>query len=415
LSSATSTTIEGLTASSVTVDGAKPTHEVRKYAFIDALRGYAVLLVITCHTGGMFPNMPYPIKKLTNVGWHGVQLFFLISCVTLMMSWRSDQRKGIASAPAFWARRFFRIAPMYYLAGAFYFYFEPPDSGFSLKQLLASLTFVNAWHPTLIPTVPNSWMVVPGGWSIGVEFTFYMLFPLMVSLVKGARSGVAFFLLSFVFAGVANSFAYNFLVPQYGDTATSNFVYFWLPNQLPIFALGTLLFFAIDHYRDSSAPVASCLRRWPLLTVSLCVALFVAFAEMPDLFTAHFSVSPLQLFPFLLAASLIFMVCALTLALNPNTILVNRGICMLGEVSFSAYILHFFVLHWLSKHVPFIDVQRTDYPAIGTLALLWVMTLPCTFALSKITYELIERPMIKFGAKLIADLRAHRGLAKAKA
>jgi peptidoglycan/LPS O-acetylase OafA/YrhL len=34
------------------------------------------------------------------------------------------------------------------------------------------------------------------------------------------------------------------------------------------------------------------------------------------------------------------------------------------------------------------------------------MTLPCTFALSKLTYELIEKPMIKVGAKLIANARA---------
>lgn len=386
--------------------GAGPVHEVRKYAFIDALRGYAVLLVITCHTGGMFPNMPYPIKKLTNVGWHGVQLFFLISCVTLMMSWRSDQRKGMASPLAFWARRFFRIAPMYYLAGAFYFFAEPPNSGFDLKQLLASLTFINAWHPTLIPTVPDSWMVVPGGWSIGVEFTFYMLFPLMVALVRGFKSGLAFFILAVALACFANTFAYHALAPQYGDVPTSNFLYFWLPNQLPIFALGTLLFFAIDHYRKRPSPAVSLLSRWPAVTISLCLVLFVFMAEKPDLLDPRFSLSPLYLMPFLLAAALIFMVCSLTLALNSNTILVNRVICMLGEVSFSAYILHFFVLHWLSKNVPFIDVQRTDYPAIGTLALLWVMTLPCTFALSKLTYELIEKPMIKVGAKLIANARA---------
>src|ERR1700761_4987006 len=124
-----------------------PSHKTKKYPYIDALRGYAVLFVITCHTGGMFRNMPYPVKKLTNVGWHGVQLFFLISCVPLMMSWRSDERKGIASPQSFWARRFFRISPMYYLAALFYFFAEPPASGFDFGQMLASLVFVNAWHP----------------------------------------------------------------------------------------------------------------------------------------------------------------------------------------------------------------------------------------------------------------------------
>ena len=123
---------------------APPQHA--KYPFIDALRGYAVLMVITCHTGGMFPELPYPLKKLTNFGSHGVQLFFLMSCVTLMLSWLSDEAKGRAGVASFWTRRLFRIAPLYYLAGAFYFLIEPPASGFDLTQLLASLSFVNAWH-----------------------------------------------------------------------------------------------------------------------------------------------------------------------------------------------------------------------------------------------------------------------------
>src|ERR1700749_4071032 len=71
-------------------------HQTTKYGYIDALRGYAVLLVITAHAGGMFPLLPYPLKSLTNFGVHGVQLFFLMSCVTLMLSWRSDEAKGRA-------------------------------------------------------------------------------------------------------------------------------------------------------------------------------------------------------------------------------------------------------------------------------------------------------------------------------
>ena len=40
-----------------------PVHNTKKYAYVDAIRGYAVLLVITCHTGGMFAQLPYPLKN----------------------------------------------------------------------------------------------------------------------------------------------------------------------------------------------------------------------------------------------------------------------------------------------------------------------------------------------------------------
>ena len=69
----------------------------QKQGYIDAIRGWAILLVITCHTGGMFPELPYPIRKLTNFGWHGVQLFFLASAVTLCMSWHNTPEPGTAS------------------------------------------------------------------------------------------------------------------------------------------------------------------------------------------------------------------------------------------------------------------------------------------------------------------------------
>ena len=226
-----------------------PAHHTAKYAYIDALRGYAVLFVITCHTGGMFHGLPYPLKKLTNFGWHGVQLFFLMSCITLMMSWTSDKAKGIANAGDFMLRRFFRIAPMYYIAAVFYFLIERPDAGFDIKQALATIFFVNSWHPLLIPTVSDRWMVVPGGWSIGVEFTFYLLFPLIAAFVRSMRGALIFCAVALAFGTVANTTMTALLAPHYEETAVRNFIYFWFPNQMPVFALGTILYFIILKLR----------------------------------------------------------------------------------------------------------------------------------------------------------------------
>lgn len=375
-------------------------HTSQKYAFIDALRGYAVLLVITCHTGGMFAQLPFPLKKLTNFGWHGVQLFFLVSCVTLMMSWRSDERKGIASPLNFWIRRFFRIAPMYYLAAAFYFFAEPPDGGFDLGQLLASLGFVNAWHPVLMPTTPHAWSVVPGGWSIGVEFTFYFLFPAMVFYVRSMRAAGLFVLVALFFGCVANSAAEPGLLRAYGSTATENFLYFWFPNQLGVFALGTVLYFAIDRLRTGSGfPAAMFLSRWGVLVLVGCLVAIVAVINLP--LSARLSLTPPAFMPALYAASLIFMVFALVLALKPDIVAINRPICALGEVSFSAYILHFFVLRELGSLLPqIVDPHAEGWGAILRFGVLWLIAVPATFALSWFTFAFIEKPMIEVGRKM---------------
>src|SRR3978361_2265537 len=144
------------------------------------MRDYAILLVIICHTTYLFPELPYPVHRVAILGWHGVQLFFLASTVTLMMAWRYEKtRDGSVDVVAFFLRRFFRIAPAYYLASALYFFLDPPIGGYDPIQAAATYLFINAWHPTLMGVTPHAWSVVPGSWSIGVEFTFYAAFPVL--------------------------------------------------------------------------------------------------------------------------------------------------------------------------------------------------------------------------------------------
>ena len=92
-----------------------------KLPFIDALRGYAIVLVIASHAFPTLPELPWTMKRFTNLGFFGVQLFFVVSCVTLTRSWRQQQAlRGYPSLRDFMIRRLFRIAPAYYLAAALY-------------------------------------------------------------------------------------------------------------------------------------------------------------------------------------------------------------------------------------------------------------------------------------------------------
>ena len=392
-----------LTPSSLPATGNAPGHKVIKYPYIDALRGYAVLIVILSHTGGMFPELPYPIKKLTNMGWTGVQLFFLVSCVTLMMSWRSDEKKGIASPLRFWIRRYFRIAPMYYLAALFYLLVEPPIGGFDLRQFLATITFINAWHPVLLSTLDDGWRVVPGGWSISVEFSFYLLFPLIVTLVRTPRAGIIFSIISMAIGVAANDLTQGYFLRHYGEPATSTFLYFWLPNQLFVFALGTLLFFTIDALRSTGAP--AWVRWHPSLQICACVAVIVVLGEHPTMLPSYFSTEEP---PLIFYVSIILMFFSILLAANPHSVWVNKPIRALGTVSFSAYIFHFFVVHQLAA-LPIFDARhQVGVTAIVVCILLFVVTVPITFGISWITYKFIEEPMIELGSRLASSLASRR-------
>lgn len=375
-------------------------HRKAKLGFIDALRGYAVLLVITSHAGMSVTELPYPIRKLTNFGWYGVQLFFLMSCVTLLLSWRSDEAKGTANLRFFWIRRLLRIAPMYYAAGLLFFVVMPPELGFDVQEALASALFVNSWHPILMPTVAHKWSVVPGGWSVGVEFTFYLIFPVFAALVGTWRRAVVVAVAGFAVAYVSTVVAEPLLLPSYGKTATEMFLFYWFPHQFPVFALGAVLYHALKATWDAPEGSVTRLLRCHGTWVAVgCIGACIAVASLP--FPGRMPAPPLYL-PRPYLASIIFMVLALALGNSKVNLLNNRWIRSFGRVSFSAYLLHFAVIHMLTRLPSVFDTSATGYRAILMFALLYLCTVPITHLLAIVTFNAIEQPMMEVGRTLIA-------------
>jgi len=223
-----------------------------KYDYIDALRGYAILLVIIVHVGAAFPELPWPVKRFTNLGWYGVQLFFVVSSLTLAMSWHA--RNESLRTAKFMIRRFFRIAPMYYAATAYYLIVRPPGDAFSPAQIIASTLFVHGWSPGVLPTTDDGWTVVPGSWSVAAEFGFYFLLPLLVTLASSLGRAAVALVASLVLAYIANQIAFDIYIDTYGFKATDQFLFFWLPNQLPVFLLGIGLYHVLR--RADAAPWA---------------------------------------------------------------------------------------------------------------------------------------------------------------
>jgi peptidoglycan/LPS O-acetylase OafA/YrhL len=377
-------------------------HVTRQYAFIDALRGYAVLLVITCHTSYAIPGLPYPVKKIAVLGWHGVQLFFLMSCVTLLLSWHADERRQEVSLWRFWLRRLFRIVPMYWLAALFYFWLIPPSTGIVWHQVMTALTFTNIWSPAQMSTVPGGWIVVPGGWSVSVEFAFYALFPVLALLIRTMRRAVLFFALSRLAACAANTFMRPALAGSFGEVAVKIFLYFWFPNQLPVFALGTILFFAIrpglEGFPGRMTRFARRRGTWIILAC-MSVVPFVAGKPFPQ----SLPFAPPLYVPLFLVASGLFMVAVSCMAARPDSVFVNAPIRALGKVSFSAYLFHFALLRVLPPWLPKpLGAAATSWMAILSFVALWMAVVTATFALSFVTYRLVEKPMIKAGNRLLA-------------
>ena len=168
------------------------------FAWVDALRGIAILGVVCCHC--FYDRMPWFICHLNVAQWvmsgrFGVQLFFVASAFTLAWSW-NRRKSECHPTKNFLIRRFCRIAPLYFAGILAYammsFCFQNGLHGitagaYTPQSVAANLFFIHGW----LPFAMNN--VVPGGWSIGVEMSFYLLVPwLATHLCRPTRSLAAF-------------------------------------------------------------------------------------------------------------------------------------------------------------------------------------------------------------------------------
>ena len=243
--------------------------------------------------------------------------------------------------------------------------------------------------------------MVPGGWSIGVEFTFYAVFPLVAIYIRSMRAALIFCAATVLVGSVADPIARNVLADLYGETATADFLYFWFPNQVPVLALGTVLFHALRWTWDvPDGDAARFLRGHANAILATCLGALAVAANCP--WPQSLAFAPPLFVPALLVASLILITAALVLGNAPGSLFNNRLIRSLGKVSFSAYLVHFAVLHKLPVLLPAVfDVRHvTGWRAIVIFAALWAVALPITFGLSHLTYRAIEEPMTALGRRL---------------
>jgi len=219
-----------------------------KLLYVDSMRGWAILMVIACHQAQAFHHLTRPIKLFASYGQTGVFLFFVASAFTLSNSatMRLEEAHPIRS---FFIRRYFRIAPLYYLGIGFYAalaallpqYTAGWLSDISPLSLVTNLAFVHG----LVPDAFGG--AVPGGWSISTEWMFYVLFPVLFAVCRKAVSawGWRVLIVPVLLMSVI-SFATVFKMTAGIENEIFYFWYCSLLTQLPVFLLGITLFMAVQ-------------------------------------------------------------------------------------------------------------------------------------------------------------------------
>ncbi len=361
-----------------------------RLAGLEAARGYAALSIILLHTiwiGGVMP--PPPLDFMRWWFGFGVPLFFTVSAFTLGYGYWG--RLGSpAEASAFFIRRFFRIAPLYYAMLAYQLLWLRFQHGMvpPMADVAASASFTFG----LVPRLADG--IVPASWSIGVEMLFYLLFPLTPLFCRTPLRTAAVAAISLLVATMATAD----LQPLAPMAALRD--HGFLKNA-PYFCAGML---ACHGYRWIERQVAA--QRHRLLGGVLLLSVPVTLAGLLKI--AYAVPGTGEAVWWNAAWGLPFGLLCVGLALCPVGLLVNRATVYLGRISFSMYLCHPAIVNALTTYGAYqallkalpIGTAASFLPgALGTIGLV--------IALASVTYRLIERPGMAWGRRL-ADRQRRR-------
>lgn len=391
---------DDLTTSSHDLARSQPQVQQRHLLWVDALRGLAIFGVLICHAGQQVENLPSFLGNLTYQGAMGVQLFYMISAFTLFLSLANRKKTEKKPLVNFFIRRFFRIAPLFYCAIAFYIlttgmgpnYWIEDGKSITILNLITHLTFTNGWNPYWI----NS--LVPVGWSIAIEMPFYLIVPYLFKNIKTLNQAIWLTLIVLLISKLI-----NYLLSQNPlilDRQVWNlFLVYWLPSQLPFFALGIVLYFLlVDAIKQHSSQVSLNYQLRKTLTPLFLISLFIAVFS-------YVSKTQLGMLGFLYGIALLGL--AVFLSQHSVLWLVNKFWCYLGKISYSAYLTHLIVLYVIKNFLQkALQLLNLNLPPTVNLLLLLGLLLVGTMAISELTYKFIELPGLQLGRTLIAKIES---------
>lgn len=357
---------------------------------MEGFRGYASLWVLIGHIC-ILTSCKIPLLGTPS---YGVDLFIILS--GFLMTKNYIERKEIepwsrkSTFIKFYIRRFFRIAPLYYLLLIIAVFFGPffgemrDIIGQNFSETITDTSRFNDqsffnifFHMSLLFGLSPSYSfrtVLPD-WSIGLEFQYYLLFPFIMLLCSNGKLSIKLLIIS-----VASTISYFIFTDFFESFHMPSFILM----KLPVFISGMIVYMA--HIKKSRG----------LLILSV-IALLISYLT-------KFHISKIQL---IIQVMMILFIYKITEKSNKNTfisiakkILCSKFSVWLGDVSYSVYLIHLLIvtptIGLLLKYTKFIEVDP-----ITRLGIVILICVPLIYFLSHFSYKIIEKKGIAIGKKII--------------
>lgn len=330
---------------------------------LDLLKGFAIIAVVLYHMG------------ISSCGYLGVDVFFAINGFLIMPKVIREVADGRFRYLSFLEKRVVRLLPLLLLASACsllvgYWGMLPDDyenlsssvvaSNFFSNNILAAITTADYWD------IVNDYKALMHTWYIGILFEFYLLFPLVVMLVKGLANRCRFSFdravsLTVIGLAVASFACYLNPAASVGDR------FYLLHYRFFELAAGGLAGMWLSHRQGR---LYDC--RW-LSGAALILLLLVINSGLT-------AVPKMVLLPLSVGLTVLLLLSANNRSRLFTLLIQTRVFCLLGRMSYSLFI-------W---HQPVLAFYR--YFVSGELSPVFVLVfLVAVVALSYLSYRWVEQ------------------------
>lgn len=365
---------------------------------LDGLRGVAILLVVICHyvanaDHARLGYWPRHFLSALTLGWSGVDLFFVLSGFLIggiLLKVRDSPRYF----KTFYARRVFRILPVYYLWILIYVvivaigvYGIPGAIPAGRRDLATIPIYVLFLQNVIYAPSPFQWRWFVVTWSLAVEEQFYLLAPFAIRWIPVRR--LLWMLVPVICAAPLLRFAIYTCLPHYSYLAG-----FAMPCRADALAFGIL---AAAGWRQAAFRATLEKRAGIVWCVSI-----IAFLVVVGLAPTFVRPAGIVTYTVGYSALAVFYSCVLLLALSQTNsffvrMLRNRTLRYVGGISYCVYIVHLTVNQWAHHLLLRTDPEVNDMRGVGVTLLAAFLT----WAIAAISWRFLENPTIRRGHQYV--------------
>lgn len=375
---------------------AEPVNFKARIPELDGLRGIAILLVLLYHYFAGLARVSAPegsalayLSVLPRLAWSGVDLFFVLSGF-LIGGILLDVRESPNYFKTFYARRFYRIVPLYFVMCTLLLLGTYLNIGERIAGLRLLYGNPIPWY-ILATFTQNYWLslnfdrspLMGVTWSLAVEEQFYITLPLLIRYVR--RTSLPYVVGLIILAAPLFRLWVFLAHPEWKMAA-----YGFTPGRIDALLFGVVAALLVRNDRAWTLLVKRRRALYVAFAV-LCVGMAVLTLSKADSRTLLLTVPGYSWVG-------LFYLCLLLIALTRrvkilNRLLRTRVLMGFGTIAYATYLFHLPVLYAC------FGLIQGDKPRLNNLpdAAIILLALAITLALAKLSWHYFEQPLVRRG------------------